>query len=129
MKTQTDIDTARVQDIIASLANGIDPLTGEVFPPDHALQHADIVGALFAASAALEVAKALAAKSARTLPPKSGQPWSPAEDHELASAFDSGMTERDLAQKHQRTRGAIRSRLVRLGKLEPGYMKGVSPPR
>jgi hypothetical protein len=36
----------------------------------------------------------------------------------LTQSFDAGMTEAQLANAHQRTRGSIRSRLMRLGKIE-----------
>jgi hypothetical protein len=41
------------------------------------------------------------------------------EDARLAEDFDAEMAIAELAEKHRRSRGAIRSRLVRLGKLEP----------
>jgi hypothetical protein len=50
-------------------------------------------------------------------PAQAGKPWSRAEDSELADAFDAGRSIRELAEDHARTEGAIRSRLVRLGKL------------
>ena len=48
----------------------------------------------------------------------SHQPWTPAEETDLLSAFDRGVAIKELAASHQRTRGAIKARLVRLGRLE-----------
>ena len=39
------------------------------------------------------------------------------EDGELIERFDVGWNVADLAKHHQRTRGAIQTRLVRLGKI------------
>ena len=41
------------------------------------------------------------------------------EDGFLGQAFDAGLSIAQLANEHQRSEGAIRSRLARLGKLAP----------
>ncbi len=41
--------------------------------------------------------------------------WSKNEESELTNAFNQGLTIQQLAEKHQRKKGAIRSRLARLG--------------
>lgn len=46
-------------------------------------------------------------------------PWDAEEDQSLVADFESGTPIKDLAQTHQRTEGAIRSRLMKLGKLAP----------
>jgi DNA helicase-2/ATP-dependent DNA helicase PcrA len=48
-------------------------------------------------------------------PARQGFPWSPDEDIRLHNLFVAGETIRALADAHQRSRGAIRSRLVKLG--------------
>ena len=45
------------------------------------------------------------------------EPWSEDEDQELCDGFDSGLSIPQLSEKHQRSRGAIRSRLKKLGKI------------
>lgn len=52
---------------------------------------------------------------ASKLPERQGQAWSSKEDGELKVAFLAGETTRTLAVTHQRTSGAIRSRLKKLG--------------
>ncbi len=116
------MDQTRALEIINALAAGIDPLTGEVFPEHSTLQHPDVVRALFLAAMALQSSRSKPPRPASKdsdLPPKAGKSWSEAEDHELVAAFESGKSEKELAAKHQRTLGAIRSRLIKLGKLEP----------
>src|SRR5262249_55472999 len=51
-------------------------------------------------------------------PLRQGVAWSADEDERLRSAFLSGAKTAALAGTHQRSRGAIRSRLVKLGLIE-----------
>jgi hypothetical protein len=44
--------------ILTALANGTDPNTGEIYPPDSPYQSPDVVRALFAATRAIEARKA-----------------------------------------------------------------------
>ncbi len=53
----------------------------------------------------------------RDLPERVGKPWGENEDNALINAFEKGISLDDLVIKHQRTRGANRTRLVRLGKI------------
>jgi hypothetical protein len=49
---------------------------------------------------------------------RQGKPWSPEEDQQLTDAFRAGATIKELCVQHQRGRGAIRSRLQRLGLID-----------
>jgi len=53
-------------------------------------------------------------------PLRQGVAWSVDEDERLRSGFLSGAKTAALAGAHQRSRGAIRSRLVKLGLIEVG---------
>lgn len=121
------MDKNRALEIINSLAAGVDPITGEVFPAESALQHPNIVRALFLAAIALQSKDAKPGLSPATndanFLSNAGKSWSQSEDYDLVSAFELGATEKQLAVKHKRTKGAIRSRLVKLGKLEPYGMR------
>ena len=98
------------------LADGIDPFTGEVFPEYSPYQHPQTVRALFYAVMALEGMNDKY-PDVNNGPAKAGKSWEPEEDKQLIASFDSGMSIKDLAHKHQRTNGAIQSRLIRLGKF------------
>lgn len=74
--------------VILALAEGVDPLTGEVLPSDHLLQNPQIVRALFRASRALEDRDKAARRSA-SAPERAGEPWTDEEDADLLSACDS----------------------------------------
>lgn len=104
------------QRIVESLANGVDPVTGEVLDREGTLSSAQVVRALFLASKVLgETTRKgeLAAGRAGN----AGKPWSGEEDARLLQSFDAGAVVRDLASLHLRSEGGIRSRLVRLGRI------------
>ncbi|MEQ1663516.1 MAG: hypothetical protein ABL877_12560 [Thiobacillus sp.] len=118
------MDKTRALEIIDSLAAGIDPFSGEILPENSTLQHPDVVRALFTAKFALQVTRKAQKQPAPkdpNLPTHAGNSWSEEEDRQLVSAFESGNAVKELALKHQRTDGAIRSRLIKLGKLELPY--------
>ena len=112
-QTDTLGDALRV---VRSLANGVDPATGEVFPTDSAYQRAETVRALFAAAQALEAAERFERRK-QQLPAKTGEPWSEDEDRKLLAAFDAGRALAELASAHQRTQTGGRARLVKYGRL------------
>lgn len=99
---------------IQLLANGIDPVTGEIFPDSSPYNHPKIIRALFRSLKALERVKE---KRERSLPANAGKAWNSEEDRLLMEGFDAGVLVKQLATKHGRTEGAIAARLVRLGKI------------
>lgn len=110
------MDDKKAIEIVKTLAEGIDPITGEVFPADTPYQNADIVRALHKAEEALKrVAKI--DHRIKNLPERAGKLWGKEESDLLAERFDSGMPIAEIAKTHQRTKIAIAARLVRLGKV------------
>lgn len=102
--------------ILRRLADGIDPYTGEKLLDQSPFQYPQTIRALFHAIKALEAMKV----SAPTVNPQllnAGKHWEKAEDEELKDEFDGSISIKELARRHQRTAGAIESRLIRLGKL------------
>lgn len=110
------MNTNRALEIVSLLYDGIDPHTGEVFS-DGAYQHPDTVRALNKAKEAL-IRLINYEKRQRDLLDNAGMRWSVEEENQLVTAFDAGTEIKDLAETHKRTEGAIKSRLVRLGKIE-----------
>lgn len=55
----------------------------------------------------------------RFLPENAGKPWDDEEQQRLCRDFDAGTSLRELAARHKRTEGSIRSRLEKLGKIQP----------
>jgi hypothetical protein len=104
--------------IIKSLADGIDPQTGEVFPDTSPYQNPKVVRALFVAAGALEQIEEKQ-KRQKPLPENAGKPWTSTEDKLLSDSFDKGMSVQELAQRHKRTEWSIQARLEKLGKAVP----------
>jgi len=103
--------------IVKALADGVDPVSGEVFPANSPYQNAQIARALFAAVNALEE-KVKRKNRNNALPERAGKPWDKTESDLLAQKFDKGISIVELAKEHKRTRGAIQSQLAKLGKIE-----------
>lgn len=100
--------------ILKQLADGADPSTGEIFPPDSRYQHPQTVRALFTAIDHLDKVQKRQARK-RNLPARAGEKWTEEESEKLLTAYNSGTPIRDIAKTHQRTSGAIRSQLQKLG--------------
>jgi len=106
--------------ILQTLADGVDPATGEPFPASSPYQRADIVRALYIAVQALGNPGRAKASVPQDKPglENAGRPWSQEEDARLGRAFDAGKTIEVLAEEHKRSRFAIEARLVKLGRIE-----------
>jgi hypothetical protein len=104
--------------ILSTLANGIDPGSGEVFSPGSPYQSPEIVRALYVAIRSLE-AHNRPAKARPGLPSNAGKPWSEDDDRKLLAEFDRGRPLQELAQAHARTVAGIQARLEKHGRLEP----------
>jgi hypothetical protein len=127
---------SRARQILQSLIQGTDPVTGEELPHETVLQHADVLRALLAGLTALEQIAARAQRRAQ-LPDNVGQSWTTEEESRLAAAFKSGDSPVAIARQHGRTLRAIEARLEKLGLMTAeqrttrGGFTGVSdaPPR
>jgi hypothetical protein len=110
------MDQAQALAIVRSLANGVDPESGEVFAADSAYQRPQVVRALYEAAAALERIERFERRRSQ-MPPKTGEPWTEDEDRKLLAAFDAGRALQELAAAHERTMGAVRARLLKYGRI------------
>jgi len=120
------METAKTVEILKTLAEGIDPGTGEQFPAGSAYQQPDTMRALFAAIRMLEnpavtpsraPSQAAAAPTGKSAPQNAGRPWSEEEDARLGTTYDAGKSIEELAGIHKRSKWAIEARLARLGKI------------
>jgi DNA-binding NarL/FixJ family response regulator len=105
--------TTEALKIINSLANGRCPITDQLL--NAAYQQPDVIQALFLAINALERVERIDQRRA-VLPEHTGRAWATAEEQQLCEEFDSGKSVREIAEIHQRTKGAIQARLNRLGR-------------
>jgi hypothetical protein len=115
------MDETKSVAILSALANGVNPITGEVFSAESPYQHADVIRALYAA---VERFKQVEPTKAKTRPRPEGpsnvgKPWSDEEDRRLLAEFDRGGRPNEIAQELGRTIAGIEARLERHGRLSP----------
>lgn len=101
---------------IKILSDGIDPFTGEIFPENSPYQHPDTVRALFKAIDALRRIQSGQVRR-ENLPENAGKPWTGEEDNQLINSYDGGKSLKGISEEYKRTEGAIKSRLLKLGKI------------
>jgi len=104
------MDIKRAREMLTILADGVNPLTGEILPDNDSCNQVEIVRALHAVLNTLDQYS----KSEKKLPANAGIPWSAQEDSALLDQYNKGLTVAELAAEHKRSKGAIRSRLTRL---------------
>lgn len=105
----------QVTTTLDALANGVDPATGARIPSE-TFHSADVVRALFTAATLLRGQKPEPKRAAAA----AGLRWTDEEEARVARAFDEGMPIAGIARDLGRTKGAITSRLVKLGRIDPG---------
>lgn len=100
----------RAKEIIKSLADGIDPITGELLPVESVYNSPDVIRALF-------TILQTHCPEAKELDPlrNKGKPWTKIEDDKLKDEFYSKIDMTDIAKEHGRSYSAIESRLNFLG--------------
>ena len=116
------MDTDRAVEIVQTLADGVDPYSGERFPSDSPYQQADTVRALHLA---LEGLTKLRRSTARMTGP--GRAWIDDEEQELLREFDDKLDVEEIAARHERTKGAISARLEKLGRIQRKDFPGSTP--
>ena len=116
------MEADRAIEIIQSLADGVDPFSGERFPSDSPYQQADTVRALHLALEGLtKLRRSTARKSG------SGRAWTDEEEQKLLQAFDAKVDVEQIARDHERTKGAIWARLEKLGRIQRKDFAGSTP--
>ena len=108
------MDIERAKELLSALADGVDPLTGEVLDRDNVCNKPEIIRALHTVLYELDEAVKKAPKKRHE---NAGKPWTEEDEDRLCEMFDSGASRRELCEYFKRTEGAIAARLVRLGKI------------
>jgi DNA-binding NarL/FixJ family response regulator len=114
----------RAIEILERMRDGKEPVTGKILTSEGPWQSAEVVRALYTVLAALP-AEAREEPDEETPPPAStkprlaraGKPWTDEEDRCLAVAFDEGRAVPEIARVLDRSRKAVRLRLVKLGRI------------
>jgi hypothetical protein len=104
--------------IVRALADGVNPVTGELYPETSPYAEPRTLRALFSAVDLMQK-EVDREKRRERLPANFGKPWNEAEDRTVVAEFDGGLTLIDIARRHARTQSSIRLRLEKLGKIEP----------
>lgn len=111
------MDIVRATEIVRTLADGVDPTTGEVLPAESVYNSPEIIRALFTL---LEYINKDTDKDPLR---NAGKPWTDVEDDKLRDEYLSNLKISDIAKEHGRTYGAIESRLEHLGlKKKPFWL-------
>jgi hypothetical protein len=112
-----NMDKTKALEILSALADGHNPYNGVVFDGDSVFQNPDTVRALHVAIDLIKV-KLHNDRKRGSLPANAGKPWTEAETNQLIKEFESNTNLRVIANVHGRTSGAIRSKLIDLGKIQ-----------
>jgi hypothetical protein len=115
------------RNIVRTLAQGVHPTTGEVFPPESPYNDPEVIRALFAI---LECVKQLR-RPGKSLderrrenvevgrPVNSGLPWTEEDRAVVKSGFQEGMTIEKLAATLGRSSGSIVAEVIRQDLVPP----------
>jgi hypothetical protein len=117
------------QALLKTLAQGVDPTTGEVFPPDSPYIHPIVIRALFTISDLARSARnpKMSVEEKRRenldhgMPGNAGLPWTDDARKHVASQYQDGKTIEELASILERTRGGIRAELIKQELLSPDF--------
>ena len=106
------MEIARAKEILAALAEGVDPTTGEVLPDNSVCNKGEVVRALYTALSYLDE------KKPKNMPRNAGKPWTKEDEDLLLDLYRSGATKKDICKTLQRTESGVAARLVQLGIIE-----------
>jgi hypothetical protein len=115
MSTTSAAENAHAK-ILQEMALGNDPFSGQPLPPDHILHRPEVIRALMVATAAITQPRK--AKQSASGPQRAGTSWTDTDDSKLREMFERGESISALSLSFQRTGGAIKARLVKLGLVD-----------
>ena len=109
------MDIARAKELLEVLADGVNPLTGEVLSPEDSCNQVEIVRALHCVLKTLDIQPE---KPKKPQAENAGKPWTPEAEDTLIRMFDEGKSKKEICDYFKRSSGAIAARLVHLGRIE-----------
>jgi len=126
-----ELDEAK--SLLGTLANGINPFTGEVLPDTSPYNEPRVIRALFAVLDSVKGSKQRKKtpeeKQQENIssgrPRNAGLPWTDSLKEELARRFKGGASLDELAKDFERSKGSIISELVKQGIVEQGDASGM----
>ena len=108
------MDIWRAKEILETLADGVNPMTGEVLPNYDSCNQVEIVRAIHTVLKYLNIEPA---KTKQSQLENAGKPWTRADEEILCRMFDTGCSGEVICNHFQRSHGAIAAKLVKLGKI------------
>lgn len=108
------MDLEYAKKILETLADGINPVTGEVLSKEDSCNQVEVVRTLHIALRHLDTPSKKAKKPNAE---NAGKPWTAEDDGVLCRMFESGCSAQDMCNHFQRSHGSIAARLVKLGKI------------
>ena len=123
------MEIREAQSLVKTLAQGVDPNSGECFAPDSPYNEPNIIRALFTLYDFVRQARKprITPDERRQenlelgRPRNYGLPWTEDLRAQVAKDFEKGKPVEELAVTLERTQGAIRAELIRQGLLAPEY--------
>ena len=87
------MDISRAKELLEVLADGVNPLTGEVLSPEDSCNQAEIVRALHTVLRSLQVQPV---KLKKPHPENAGKPWTKEDETLLIELYQSGIPKKDI---------------------------------
>lgn len=108
------MDIQRAKELLTLLADGVNPVTGEILPEDDCCNQVEVIRAL---NIVLRFVDDQRDKTTNPLVENAGKPWTREDEETLCRMFAEGCTGKEICSHFKRSTGAIAARLVKLGKI------------